>query len=406
MAVRNLYVSDATGDDADSGLTEALAKKTLAGALAIAIAGDFIWVKADGTYEFTSAAVVADDDVTIVGYLTTPHATDPYLSDLGYNNPTNYKNTRVIFNNDGGSHATISVNDGIDSLSVLNIKFTGCDPTDAVAFPIDYTNFTSVQLGHTLHNCWFDGGVGLNCHYLSGPLILDCKFTGDWWFVSGTSIPFEGAIHYLTSGLVMNNFFKVEGGDGCLNNVGDPGTPSINYRPTICHNIFTSTAVNLYKELVRLQHPATFFNNVLYQPEGAVYGVGTTSGPFSIGEDALMKLHIGSKLIVSCFNNIFISDRATGIPEGMWVDAVGGDDWSALQDFNCFYNVTMNKHTARPNDLLVDPQLVDPDNDDFRLKPTSPLLNYAYPRIGGGSVNYDQRISGGSWQRKSLIRSL
>lgn len=70
-----IYVSDATGDNADDGSTEALAKLTIAGALAVASDGDIIAVKDDGIYLETVAP--NNLNIKIVGYTGTFDLSDP-----------------------------------------------------------------------------------------------------------------------------------------------------------------------------------------------------------------------------------------------------------------------------------------------------------------------------------------
>ena len=48
------FVSAATGNDADTGLTEALAWLTIDKAMNTVVAGDKVWVKADGNYTETA----------------------------------------------------------------------------------------------------------------------------------------------------------------------------------------------------------------------------------------------------------------------------------------------------------------------------------------------------------------
>lgn len=69
------YVSDATGDDADTGLTEALAWATIDKAMNTVAAGDTVYVKADGDYLETvtiDTVGTSSGTITFEGYTTTP----------------------------------------------------------------------------------------------------------------------------------------------------------------------------------------------------------------------------------------------------------------------------------------------------------------------------------------------
>ncbi len=69
------YVSDATGDDVDTGLTEALAWATIDKAMNTVAAGDTVYVKADGDYLETAlidTAGTSSSTITFEGYTTTP----------------------------------------------------------------------------------------------------------------------------------------------------------------------------------------------------------------------------------------------------------------------------------------------------------------------------------------------
>jgi hypothetical protein len=69
------YVSAATGSDADSGLTEALAWLTVDKAMNTVTAGDKVWVKADGNYAelvTIDTAGTATTPIVFEGYTTTP----------------------------------------------------------------------------------------------------------------------------------------------------------------------------------------------------------------------------------------------------------------------------------------------------------------------------------------------
>lgn len=80
------YVSDATGDNADTGLTEALAWATIDKAMNVVAAGDTVYVKADGVYvEIATIDTVGTSSATITfeGYTTTPGDGGQATMDLG-----------------------------------------------------------------------------------------------------------------------------------------------------------------------------------------------------------------------------------------------------------------------------------------------------------------------------------
>ena len=69
------YVSDATGNDGDTGLTELLAWATIDHAMNTVVAGDKVWVKADGDYTETATIDTIGTNVSPIvfaGYTSTP----------------------------------------------------------------------------------------------------------------------------------------------------------------------------------------------------------------------------------------------------------------------------------------------------------------------------------------------
>lgn len=74
-------------------------------------------------------------------------------------------------------------------------------------------------------------------------------------------------------------------------------------------------------------------------------------------------------------------------------------DMNILNGYNCFYNNVANFYhsSLKPTDIEDDPQFVDAENDDFRLKTSSPCLNT------GKSTLHNGYASIGSWQRSQAI---
>jgi hypothetical protein len=170
------YVSDATGDNADNGSTEALAWATIDYAMNNVSAGDKVWVKADGDYtETADITFLGTTSATIEfeGYTTTPgdggQATidaesvraacigDHFATSAAY-----YVFRNFIFTNATASDVTLSVSDVIfKNCTFSNASVAGCTCATASVF----------------ENCLFDsnGASGIDCSGLVEA--VGCRFT-------------------------------------------------------------------------------------------------------------------------------------------------------------------------------------------------------------------------------------
>lgn len=144
------YVDITTGDDADTGLTEALAWKTFAKTQSAPIAaGDKVYVKGSATY--TTRLVIS-----VVGTTTAPIVFEGYTTTPGDEGMVTVTDTT---NNTGLTPAA-----GSNYYVIKNFRFTGMSGVGA-------GNLTSDSL--TYKKCRFDtnGGNGVNGD-------LDCRFEG------------------------------------------------------------------------------------------------------------------------------------------------------------------------------------------------------------------------------------
>jgi hypothetical protein len=185
------YVSDATGDDTDTGLSEALAFKTIDKAMNTIAAGEKVWVKADGTYTESPIIDTAGGTVTEIvfeGYTASPGdggqvtIVGTLLDSIATQCLYCFKN--FIFDAN-------SANANCTSLSSYDITWRNCVFKNATAdgcvmgyagcfYECEFLDNTSdgaaVRTGSTFINCGFyrNGGAGIDC---DGNLICyNCVF--------------------------------------------------------------------------------------------------------------------------------------------------------------------------------------------------------------------------------------
>lgn len=388
----NIFVSALTGDDGDNGSTEALAKATLVGALAIHSDGDVIWFKNDAILEVTATSNATTDGIDIVGYETFAGSeTKPWESDLSQGG-SQYKQSWSIVNSDGTAFHTLTVAAGVDRFRLYNIKITGTASTQE---PISFDQAGDETFGLVLNNCWIDGGKTLVLIKQWGLFITDCQITGGWDLTSPKS--FNGCFDNVVSGQITGNYFNISAGNGYIalaaSGLGGGFEPA---GAVISHNIFTCGAsAALDKEFVRTHHGGKFFNNTFYLPAGASLGVGAGGA-----ENSMLALSgIASSLPSAAWNNIFVSDRTTSKPEGI-SDLNSNMEY---EDYNCFDNTLQDSITPQLHDIIIAAQLANPANGDFRLKPISPCLNTGKPTIGGQSIGLNGFSTMGAWQRTSKL---
>jgi len=180
------YVSAATGNDSDTGLTEALAWLTVDKAMNTVAAGDKVWVKADGNY-----AELATIDT--VGTATAPIVFEGYTTAPG-------DGGRATIT--GSSSRANCVADGLAAgtdifYAFKNLRFTAAT---GVGFLTDCNQIT-------FKNCKFDtnGSSGLQCRLVG---CEGCEFSSNTNGVEDTvgSKVFIGCRFYSnTYGIVSSN---------------------------------------------------------------------------------------------------------------------------------------------------------------------------------------------------------
>lgn len=268
------YVSDATGDDGDTGLTEALAWATIEKAMDTVAAGDTVYVKADGAYTETPTIDTVGTQVatiTFEGYTSTPgdggqatidaESTRAYcLDDTLANVSAFYVVKNFIFDRPTTAGALLSVRDVIfKNCRFSNSTNTGCACDSRTMF----------------ENCLFDnnGGAGLDCTATGVVVCVGCRFdnnTGEGIETSGNIFvfycTFAGNGADAIESLAGNSFFVVV--VGCTVD-GDSKT--------------TNTGVDLGSTFWK---SAILVNNIIYD---CVEGVGSVGqGTFFISRNNLL----------------------------------------------------------------------------------------------------------------------
>lgn len=268
------YVSDATGNDGDSGLTEELAWATIDKAMNTVAAGDTVYVKADGIYTETATidtyATIALT-VTFEGYTSTPGDGGQATVDAESTRANCIADTLIstdvyyVFKNFIFKRAT---SENV-LLSVGEVIFKNCQFTDAVSHGCSHDQ----QI--TFENCLFDnnGGSGdecdvsysgfIGCRFvdnsgdglecLSGVRICDCVFVGN----GGSAIQ-----SLLTNGAQILIVGCTIDGDGKTTNTGIDCGVSYWKRIIIANTIVydCTTGIKAYAQ-------GTYFvsrNNLLY----------------------------------------------------------------------------------------------------------------------------------------------
>jgi hypothetical protein len=380
-----IYVSDATGNDGNSGLTELLAKETMNGALAIAAADDVIFVKADGTY--TPNDNITQDGITIVGYKdTAPTSVSQWWDGDCSRDGNEYKSTWAIF--DGGGANGIFDGNGNVGIRFINCKFQNIPTTSQ---PIDFDTNYSVSFGEGLFcdNCWFDGGQYIKLTFQEFPQFIDCKFSGTW--SQNATGPWRPILYQMSAGIVYGCYFNPDIADGCINVIYYHNVVTDYAGGFIANNIFTSKAAAnvLYGGLVKVAYGASVFNNTFYQPSGATY-----LGEKGFSDGTLLNATTSSgSLMQTIWNNIFLSDEATSPAASIGT----AGEIKPFLGYNCYFGVRTPDFTLRQGDIQQDPLFEDAPNYDFRLKPGSPLFNAGYPSIAGDNIFGTSSI--GSYQR-------
>lgn len=205
------YVSNATGDDSDTGLTEALAWATIDKAMNTVSAGDTVYVKADGNYnEIAIIDTVGTSSATIVfeGYTSTPgdggqatvDAQSTRVSCISDSLATPF--VHYVFEN----FIFINATTANVVLSVSEVTFKNCTLSDASG------NGCTCASNTVFENCLFDsnGDSGIFCSGIA--TAIGCRFTNNT--TEGAEVSAATFIFYCT--FVGNGADAIEclGGNG------------------------------------------------------------------------------------------------------------------------------------------------------------------------------------------------
>jgi hypothetical protein len=205
------YVSDATGNDADDGLSELNAWKTIDKAMNTVAAGDKVWVKADGNYNEQATidtAGTSSAPIEFEGYTSTTgdggQATIDAQSTRGYCIYTSSTSARYyIFKNFIFQNA---INENV-GFQIVGTTFKNCRFYNSTG---DGCASGSASM---FENCLFDsnGSVGADC--TSGTVIfIGCRFENN----TAEGIEHGGSLW------VFDCTFVGNGGDA-IENVGGNG---------------------------------------------------------------------------------------------------------------------------------------------------------------------------------------
>ena len=154
------------------------------------------------------------------------------------------------------------------------------------------------------------------------------------------------------------------------------------------------------------KHAVTDYSTCGCTVQGNIIEMGSTRS-FAVYENA------GRIVVV---NNTIISDVASSI--GVWlqstatpgvilnnyIDAPNPIFDSFTNTYKDFNSYSANAENHGINSDTFPPDFFDDSNNDFRLKPNSPLLNTGLWAIGNSTVIDRGFSSIGAWQRKSLLR--
>ncbi len=366
-----IFVSDATGNDGDDGLTEANAKLTLAGALAIAATEDVIAVKADGTYTFGSAAVVADDNLRIVGYFTNPPTESEWWTSDCSPGGAQYKLQWAVFDGNAGAYSQIQC-DGKSALRMYNIKFQNTPTTQTI---FDFvTNFVTSVHDYMFDNCWFiDGGGPMDCTLIK-PTFIDCKVTGDW-ITTGAFGPFKE----VNGAVFLGCYFNMNSGSKCFNlreyNATDPDDEQYTIPSLVMNCVFTMGATSTIRNgfISNTAGGGIFINNIFYEPAGSTFTGGAMGVLEGLGYGLSIGGHTTDHYLI--MNNIFLSEKSSSQMFSIIILPDPNVEKPNYISNNCYFNVQALDLAARQGDIEVDPQFVNAAGYDFRLNPNSPCLN-------------------------------
>lgn len=332
----NKFVSSTGPKGTGDGNSEANAW-SLAGALANAAAGDYVWIKSDGVYSgsFTvncSGSATGNTHIFFIGYNDINNCDlVNHISDMDFGRPfwggplnPNAANCWVSV---AGSSANAVYQSGKNNIHWRNVYFRNNNmATGYYAYNMKNSqncSFTKCRFQHSDTNLWMDSG-STNC------LIKYCYFSD----YVGSNLDIGG-----TSYLNMFSHCVFNGGAAKM------------YRSVGCNSIFIggSYAVGAfyYQNIV--------FNNTMYNQSSYCLAYGHNS-------------YVGGLIE---YNNIFI-------PAAKNVPAIykNGNGSIAYSGYGCAYCVAGDSILDTPysgeNGLNVNPQFVNAAGSDFR--PRNPLV--------------------------------
>ena len=253
------------------------------------------------------------------------------------------------------------------------------------------------------------------------PIIADNETTGSVFVkhCAGGHVSYDGAPDFYggqivrvndaaTGGGIVDSFFKgvemFNGTQPSADNSGDwefaynvgiyTGNINPEYSgPVVHHNLFVKSQWGASAVARSFQN---VFNNIFYLCRRAAFNMNGTEGR------------------MRAWNNIFVMDESDALFYGLFNVSAGGTvDYF---DYNCYCNqngqpVSVFAYDSGINstynfgnlkkgshDIESDPQFMDPDNWDFRLRPNSPCLGAGRPDLHGNPPDLGPSLS----QQKEL----
>lgn len=204
------FVDVTSGDDSDTGLTEALAWQTLSKAADTAVGGDFVWVKGSASYVVQDGANDCIMQVTVAGGSTT------LVEYEGYTTTTGDGGTATLDANTNTLASAVKTTLTSTRYGFTNFRFTGgsADGFDANGTTGDRIYFENCQFDNNdgwgfqgddfinFYKCTFNnngtGGMDMD----DGGVIIGCKIYSN----SGGN-----GISVINSAIIINNIFYDNG---------------------------------------------------------------------------------------------------------------------------------------------------------------------------------------------------
>lgn len=250
----NVFVSKATGDNADDGLTEGLAKLTITAAITAASTGDNIVVKADGTY--TETIDPDGKDINIIGYTGTFDLSDP--ASMAAQVVIDGENTRASgYKPTGGTYGDLI------NLKFINHTSHGVDLSSEGGFDnaIRCENVASNDNGgsgfyvegngNVFQNCEANGNTSHGFHMFANYGVT-CSYcvandnTG-WGFYNGTSNRSYSMNHCISHNNTGGGVYRVHSVTNCV--IDDNGTAIDNFNTGASAFLYKNTQITNNAEI-------------------------------------------------------------------------------------------------------------------------------------------------------------